>query len=60
MGLKFCYGLLIRDVISLASSNNDSRMLLKQKCKQRYLFVQNKPQLRRNLVSLSCHHVFVW
>ena len=25
-----------------------------------YLFVQNKPQLRRNLVALSFHHVFVW
>ena len=25
-----------------------------------YLFEQNKPQLRRNLVPLSFHHVFVW
>ena len=36
MGLKFWYGLLIRDFISLASSNNDSHMLMKQKCKQRF------------------------
>ena len=38
MGLKFWYGLLIRDFISLASSNNDSHMLMKQKCKQRFAY----------------------
>ena len=38
MGLKFWYCLLIRDFISLASSNNDSHMLMKQKCKQRFAY----------------------
>ena len=38
MGLKFWYGLLIRDFISLASSNNDSHMLMKQKCEQRFAY----------------------
>ena len=38
MRLKFWYGLLIRDFISLASSNNDSHMLMKQKCKQRLAY----------------------
>ena len=38
MGLKVWYGLLIRDFISLASSKNDSHMLMKQKCKQRFAY----------------------
>ena len=38
MGLKFWYGLLIRIFISLASSKNDSHMLMKQKCKQIFAY----------------------
>ena len=61
MRLKFWYGLLIRDFISVASSNNDSHMLMKQKCKQRFAYnffvfygLKKKKKTGRNYAQYFC------